>query len=617
MKNEPETNGPVEPPPAPGWPVTNSPRHPIPTGGKLLRGSNAWMLNGLGGQPTLYSAGRVIHSKMGAVIQTKLAVITCGGTTGPMKNMKQGPQFVDWTNSNPDYAVAVRDPADFEREKEGMRDELAIKTASDISLRAMCWTLEKLAAHEPVPADHPSAPAEQLRPRVEVIIYGDDGVKAIDKTNYMLMPGGGIDDGEEPRDALIRETHEELGHNLANIEPGPVVESLWPDDFPGATPGFKGERTHFFTALDNGPAGMAHEDKEEFATKAFADISGRLTDLIADPKQVWAKANNQARKDLVEKASKRRDEQAIKRAAAAPTAPTSTPTLPGVPQNPAAQFISNLAAPLKQSNQGLPIRPTTPGQSTTQLPPGVFNPTPNDIQNQADQTGLQTKTADDRIRLMCANLEKYGQTLLPDDSSGVDISGGELTPGPVDYAQDIQAAVHGQPQANKIIQFAQLDPSTKAPNNQQGPSPVPPPGGQQMKQADVVKLLPKKQFLLFTPDGKVVVKRLGDRRFTLPDKGEGRPAPYEHSVQLIPQQGVPEPGYQGYDLGLHVGQTADVPQGFEALPPQDVLKDLYAGMGLSKNRPFMQVDRSRARGIVRYLKSTAPKVADPAAVQQA
>ncbi len=543
-------------------------------------------------------------AKAASAIQTKLAVITCGGTTGPMKNMKQGPQFVDWTKSNPDYAVAVRDPADFAKEKDAMRRELAVKTAADISLRTQCTLLEKLAAKEPAVAEHSSAPEQQLRSRAEVIVRDADGqIWSIDKGDYILFPGGGIDDGEHPEHSAVREVLEELGHNIVNLHQGPVVESLWPDGHPLTkdTP-FKGERAHFFTALDAGDAGMPHADIESFKTTHPQTLINRLQELMDDPKQAWAKANNKARLLMIGLAYSAGDAGAVpmKLAQAAPATPG---VMPGVAPNPDQQFIAQLAAPLKQDNQGLPIKPATPGQSTTQLPPGVFHPTPNDIQSQATQTGLQTKTADDRLRQMCAQLEKTGQ-LLPGDEDSVDVSGGELTPGPVDFAQNVQGDVHGQPQATKLIQFAQSDPHIKATAAQQGPGIDDQLAGQQMKTADAAKLLPRKQYLMFTPDGKVIVRRLNDRRFTLPEQGEGRPAPYEQPVRLVPERGIPEAGYHGYELGLNVGAAKAIPQGFEALPSQDVLKDLYAGMGLAKNKAFIPVDRSRSRAILRYLKST-------------
>jgi len=122
------------------------------------------------------------------------------------------------------------------------------------------------------------------------------------------------------------------------------------------------------------------------------------------------------------------------------------------------------------------------------------------------------------------------------------------------------------------------------------------------KKADVASFLPKSEFVLFSKDGKLVVKRGKNRRFDLPNMGVGSPVPYEKPVQFLPPEGVPEPGAHGYEIGLRMGETDKVPEGYEAVDPQAALKDMYASMGMSANRPYQSLDRARARAIVRYLK---------------
>jgi hypothetical protein len=57
-----------------------------------------------------------------------------------------------------------------------------------------------------------------------------------------------------------------------------------------------------------------------------------------------------------------------------------------------------------------------------------------------------------------------------------------------------------------------------------------------------------------------------------------------------------------------MGETDTVPEGYEAVDPQSALKDMYASMGMSANRPYQSLDRARARAIVRYLKKKQKSV---------
>jgi len=123
-----------------------------------------------------------------------------------------------------------------------------------------------------------------------------------------------------------------------------------------------------------------------------------------------------------------------------------------------------------------------------------------------------------------------------------------------------------------------------------------------IKTADQASFLPRAEFVLFNKDGKLVVQKGKNRRFNLPSMGVGAPAPYERPIQFLPPEGVPEPGAHGYDIGLRVGDTDTVPEGYEAMDPSAALKDMYASMGMAANRPYQALDRARARAIVRYLK---------------
>lgn len=126
-------------------------------------------------------------------------------------------------------------------------------------------------------------------------------------------------------------------------------------------------------------------------------------------------------------------------------------------------------------------------------------------------------------------------------------------------------------------------------------------GGQQ-KTADAANIRPMRQYVLFTPDGKVVMRRIENRRFTLPVAGKGRPAPYEPKIRFIPSTGVPEEGVHGYEVELGIGDADEIPEGFEAVDPEEALKEMYASMGLAENRQYRELDRARARTILRAMK---------------
>jgi len=128
---------------------------------------------------------------------------------------------------------------------------------------------------------------------------------------------------------------------------------------------------------------------------------------------------------------------------------------------------------------------------------------------------------------------------------------------------------------------------------------------EQEKLADVPRFMKQQQFLLLTPEGKVVIKPGQNRRLELPSAGQGKPVPYEGNIVLAPPEGIPEAGFHGYDIRLHEGEAPTVPEGFEARDPMEALKEMYASMGMTANRPYRELDRARARALIRMLKRRA------------
>lgn len=287
-----------------------------------------------------------------------------------------------------------------------------------------------------------AAELPKLRSRAEAIVYSKDGILAIKKDTYLLMPGGGIDDGETPEQAVCREALEEADRKLVNLQKHESIDTLHTQPI---MEGYDGERSTFFIAADGGEAGVKHEDKEDFAFIPFSEAKSFLRELIDNPQQAWAADNNRSRLAAVEKAETLKDE---------------------------------------------PIR----------------------------------------------------------------------------------------------------------------------------KLADVPAFIDKPESLVFNPEGKLLVRRGQNRRFELPGMIPGtRPAPYEDPVRFIPEQGVPEAGFHGYNIGLRLGETAEPVEGFEAADPQEVLRETYASMGLAVNRPYRELDRTRVRALLRYLKKRQQAAAQSAA----
>jgi len=245
-------------------------------------------------------------------------------------------------------------------------------------------------------------------------------------------------------------------------------------------------------------------------------------------------------------------------------------------------------------NPALPVKTEAPGTAMNQPAPGVIGPTENEQQQLAANAGAATKTGLDYSAILkrAALIPSPGQ-LDPD-------LGGNTHLRSRDSSQDVQSEVFDDtPEATEQIEFAQQQPVQATLDQKDRASTG---GVDQHKTADVAQFKPLQQHILLTPEGKVVVRRLPQRRFALPTEGPGKPAPYESEIPFVPESGIPDEGFHGYRVGLRVGETPQVPEGFEAVDPTEALTDFYASMGLATNKPYRQLDRARARALVRYLK---------------
>ena len=73
--------------------------------------------------------------------------------------------------------------------------KIATAALADLSGPRPDLELYKFAG-EPVPVRHASSPKSSVRPRSEVICFNESGVLCIDKGDYILFPGGGVDAGD-------------------------------------------------------------------------------------------------------------------------------------------------------------------------------------------------------------------------------------------------------------------------------------------------------------------------------------------------------------------------------------------------------------------------------------
>lgn len=251
-------------------PVTNAPVA-TPTGGNPVKATNAHMVEG----------------------KTFLELFSGGDCRGTSEDHSlPSPAEKIWTNAK---KMMPAKPKDVDPDEAALaRHRRDHSFARGLGKRA--------AENEPTPDKHEGSPTQLLRPRSELIAFDKDGVVGIDKGDYILFPGGGIDDGEPPLLAVIREAIEEADLKIISPETREIVESIWPqgvNDFWDDS-AFDGERTYFFTGVHDGKLGTTHPDREDFDVIPFATLISRLKELVA--KNDWAKRANEVRLELVEAA---------------------------------------------------------------------------------------------------------------------------------------------------------------------------------------------------------------------------------------------------------------------------------------------------------------------------
>ena len=97
------------------------------------------------------------------------------------------------------------------------------------------------------------------------------------ESDLLEVVAGGMEEGEDPREAAIRELQEEIGHTAGNLR---LLSSFW------LAPGWCTEFMHAYLATDLSPSKLAADDDENITVervpldRAIAMIqSGEIQDV--------------------------------------------------------------------------------------------------------------------------------------------------------------------------------------------------------------------------------------------------------------------------------------------------------------------------------------------------
>lgn len=117
-----------------------------------------------------------------------------------------------------------------------------------------------------------------------IVLDKDSNILLVQKQSYgdnqWDFPGGGVDEGEDPKDAVIRELREELGSNVFEIiKESPFIDRFeWPEEaqhrgFNKHGKWWRGQEKHQFITRFNGNKDEIAIQKEEIRKIAWVPYS--------------------------------------------------------------------------------------------------------------------------------------------------------------------------------------------------------------------------------------------------------------------------------------------------------------------------------------------------------
>jgi HAD superfamily hydrolase (TIGR01662 family) len=612
------------------WPSTNGPKTLPVTGGRPISSSNKALMKGLAGEPDRFSGGRPIQAKQADALP--------GGMADKVTET-----FSKWLASEEGQQALAQGQQE-EREHTDS-PEIAAEIATDhlVEDKTYYSKLEQMVAN----AKHA---ASKIRSRAEVVVYGRDGILGIKKDGYLLMPGGGLDDGETPEIGAYREAIEEADRKLLHLEPCGYAEATWPAGKP-LVPGFTGERTYQFTALDGGKLGTTHEDNEAFEMISFDDAEAFIKACMQREDQAWAKDVNELRLKAITRV---RDAELTPaklaawvfgrvKLSTAPGGPTGSPSteariLTTLKQDADPDDVGNHPAVLVDldhtirgwNGEGM-YRQTgaqhiLPNRLETLNPlkalgVKIIGVTNHTLHQKANHAGLTPEILaaiqHETIGLTNGALDDVVYASHPDDTLlkpaptmlqhafkrfGLDPKRTVMVGDNVDHDGGAATAA-GVPFHEAEGFFADSAATVAAVTKQLALG--------QKKTADTPVFADRSEYVMFNQAGQVMVAPDANRRYRLPTTGAGKPAPYEPALRYLPPDGAPEPGIHGYNMRFNVGEADQPVDGYSWADPTQVLKDSYASMGLKANAPYRELDRARVRVLLRALKKRQANVAQP------
>ena len=448
------------------------------------------------------------------------------------------------------------------------------------------------------------------RRRAEVLVDNGQGILCIRRKGYLLLPGGGVDEGEETEQAVIREALEEAAARLKNLKRVAHYRAEPPAGHPIAK-GARGVDTQVFLAEHAGDWEGQHPDQEDFAFLPYRDCLAHLEKARKDPRNGWDETGHQIRVHEIERLMERPTKSVEEAPQLCYLEDDQQPN--GIKK----AFIFDLDETLRTwadpetshvDPDGVQIMPHR--REVLQALKGrgyrLFAATNHTIYS--DQTGArealtpqalrdcQVRTADDLHGLLedIVWMSRYDETLAKPNPAMLDdlVRRYDLDPKECLYCGDQDTDRDAARAAGMDFLYARDVFGESVGAN----TPT-------TKQADAPVTIPRNEFLMMTPDGQLVVKPTGRRRYEFPHEGQGTRIPYTTPTRFLPPEGVPEPGVHGYQYNFMTGPAGPIPQGYEARDPQAVLKDLYGAMGLAENRDYQPIDRARAQAILRVIRA--------------